>query len=475
MTGLFGTLNTATSGMRAQQAALQTTSHNLANSNTVGYSRQRVTMTADNPQSFAGVGQIGTGVLIGGIVRITDDYVTRQLENEQASLTRYQQKSDVLAQLEATFNEPSTTGISHQMTELFGSWSSVASNPESLTSKTMVVRQSETFLDTINHAQNKMTSLEGEVVSLIEKDVLDFNSAAVQLKSINDQIFNATVKGEHPNDLLDKQDLLVGQMKDIAGVTVKKNDKYGRVFIELDGKNIVSESEVNEITLGSSEEGSIGVITEDGIQPVAVSNGSIKGLQESLVVVQEKHEEMSTFVNQITDAINTIHMTDKDGNATGIPFFIEAGDTYVVNPELIKDPSKLNVGKEFSDSETVIAGDGSRAKAIFDLQLTKLGDDSTYDAEKMMFDHSETGSTLFTKYNDIVTKMGIEKQQADNMVANQIDLTTLLEQRRDSISGVDINEEVVSMIQSQSAFQANARAISVISEMLDTLINRTGV
>ena len=70
MSGLFGSLNTATSGLRAQQSALQTTSHNLANANTEGYSRQRVTMAANMPQSFAGIGQIGTGVVISGVTRI---------------------------------------------------------------------------------------------------------------------------------------------------------------------------------------------------------------------------------------------------------------------------------------------------------------------------------------------------------------------------------------------------------------------
>ena len=93
----------------------------------------------------------------------------------------------------------------------------------------------------------------------------------------------------------------------------------------------------------------------------------------------------------------------------------------------------------------------------------------------MNFTTDASGSTLFNKYNDIVTDMGITKQQADNMVANQTDLTALLEQRQASVAGVDLNEEVINMIQYQSAFQANSRVISTIAEMLDTLINRTGV
>ncbi|MCD6633693.1 flagellar hook-associated protein FlgK, partial [Lactococcus cremoris] len=85
------------------------------------------------------------------------------------------------------------------------------------------------------------------------------------------------------------------------------------------------------------------------------------------------------------------------------------------------------------------------------------------------------GTSVVNGYNDIVTEIGITKQQSDNMFASQEDLVQLLDQRRQSISGVSINEEVASMIQHQSAFQANSRMISTISEMLDTLINRTGV
>src|SRR5699024_12022818 len=173
MTGLFGTLNTSTSGMRAQQNALQTTSHNLANSNTPGYSRQRVDMVSNMPQSLAGIGQIGTGVVIGGVIRITDEYVLTQFQNEEASLVRYHQKSDVLGLLEAIFNEPSSTGISHQMSEFFTSWNDLASNPESVTSKTMVVRQAETFLDTVNHSLNKMENLSKDTLGQIDKNVLD--------------------------------------------------------------------------------------------------------------------------------------------------------------------------------------------------------------------------------------------------------------------------------------------------------------
>lgn len=484
MSGLFGSLNTSTSGMRAQQNALQTTSHNLANANTVGYSRQRVNMVSNMPQSLPGIGQMGTGVVIGGVIRITDDYVLTQLQNEEASLERYQQKSDVLGQLEAIFNEPSSTGISHQMSEFFTSWNNLASNPESNTSKTMVVRQAETFLDTINYSLNKIGSLSKDTIGQMDKNVLDFNSAASQLKSINDQIFNATVKGETPNDLLDKQDMLVGQMKNIAGVSVTK-DKYGRAFVSLEGQDglisIVSEDTVNELEMSDSN-GKIefSVVIESGNEEASTVNietGAIKGLQEALVAVDEKKEEVNTFITNLVSAVNTIH-TDGTNEEENKFFTTDDNGKISVNGKLIENPSLINAGKDMG--ENPVAGDGTRAKAIFDLQNTMLDFSNSawlesYNEETMSFESDSSGSTIFNHFNEIVTDMGIIKQQSDNMLANQLDLTILLEQRRDSISGVDMNEEIVNMIQYQSAFQANSRVISTISEMLDTIINRMGV
>ena len=488
MTGLFGTLNTATSGLRAQQVGLQTTSHNLANANTVGYSRQRVTLEANTPQSYAGIGQIGTGVLLKGITRVTDDFVTAQLQNEQASLNRFQQESDIIGQLEAVYNEPSTSGLANQLSELFVSWGNLASNPESITSKTLVIRQTETFLDTVNHATNKMDELAGETLNLIEKDILDFNELAKQLKDVQGHIFNASVKGEMPNDLLDKQDMIIGQMKGIAGVDISRTDKYGRQFISLGGEDIVTENKVEELAMVKEDSdvdvkgdieykvGSIGIKNKDDSVTVSfdMKSGSIKGIQDGREVVLEKKDELSGFVDNLATAINIIHKTN-----TNIDIFVGGNGQYEVNANLLKDPSQLVTGKELDS----VAGDGSRAKAIADLQQVALGDDiedieKQYQADTMTFgpvDPDESGSTLFNKYNDIVTDMGITKQQADNMVANQTDLTALLEQRQASVAGVDLNEEVVNMIQYQSAFQANSRVISTLAEMLDTLINRTGV
>ncbi|WP_027108660.1 flagellar hook-associated protein FlgK [Lacticigenium naphthae] len=506
MSGLFGTLHTATGGMTAQQRALQTTGHNIANANTEGYSRQRVTMSANMPISIPGVGQFGTGVQISAVQRVTDQYLVTQVQRESASLEQYTQKSDLLGQLEGIYNEPSDTGLSSQMDKFFASWTNLSSNPEMQTAKTMVVEQSKTFTDTIHHMANQMDGLHSDTLNELSKDVLDFNSTLGQLEKLNEQIFNVSTAGQAPNDLLDQRDRLIGSLTEIAGAEVKI-DGFQRAVVTLDGQEVLGKNHVDSVAvvIGKNEDGTL-IVSQPGKDPMTlpaddtievgqwmiqdsetgdyasidIESGSTKGSQEALAVLNQKKEDFNTFVSQFAEAVNTTHSTPTiEGEEQGKAFFeIDLEDpsgTIKVNAEIQKDSSKVQAGKGL-DNE--VAGDGARALAISKLQSTKLPQDlseDNYNSETMSFDNSVSGSTLLDQYNDSVTDVGIQKQQADNMAKNQDDVVALLEQRKESMSGVDINEEVTDMLRFQNAFSANAKVISVTAEMLDTLINRTGV
>ncbi|MCA9766047.1 MAG: flagellar hook-associated protein FlgK [Carnobacterium sp.] len=481
MSGLFGILNNATKGLNAQQSALQTTSHNIGNSNTEGYSRQKVTMVADNPHTLPGVGQLGTGVRISSVERIVDPYVNKQLSNENSSLEKYKQKSDVLGQLEGIFNEPSETGLNKSISEVFSSWKYLASNPELPTAKMMVAQKTENFTDTLNHMSNQIEKLHDGTASSIKKEVSDFNSKVEQLSSLNKQIFNVAVKGDSPNDLLDQQDRLVSELAGIAGVEASY-DKYNRISISVGGQEILNGESIKTLGVKDSPAGQL-VVNKENKDPmdateISIDSGRIKGSQEALVEITNKKQDLNDLAFTFATAVNKIHSADKPGNA----FFDlseDKGSNYAslikVDEAILSDVSKINAGRELG---TGVAGDGTRAQAIASLQNTLLGYPSTdmsYDDKTMSIVSKPGGSTVSGAYNNTVTEMGIIKQQSDNMVKSQDGLVSLLKSRRESISGVSINEEVADTMKYQNAFQANSRVISVISEMLDTLINRMGV
>ena len=502
MAGLFGVLNAGTNGMSAAQAAMQTTSNNISNANTEGYSRQRVNLVTNNPYTLSGVGQLGTGVRMESVTRVVDDYLVKQTFTENGSLEKFTQKADLLGQLESVFNEPSETGLNNKLTEFYESWKYLGNNPELTTSKTMVSQQAQTLTDTVSHMGAQL-----DTVQAISKKVLDFNTKVEQLEAINTQIFSVVTKGEMPNTLLDQRDKLVGEISGITSVEVK-TDAYQRTFISIEGEEILGANKRQELsvaigdtsgggtristngstskTVESSEAFPAGTLllqktAEDGsvqFTELASKSGHISGSQEALVGIDRGIQELNQLVSTVVKAVNLVH----SDNGTGIPFF-DLGDdpdniisNFKVNSAITEDPRKIVSGKSLTGQ---IAGDGTRARAIADIQSAALSYASeeplAFDADTMKITAQPNGTTTADAYNDIITRVGISKQQADFMMENQNEVVSFLEQRKSSISGVSINEEVVNIMKFQSAFQANAKVLAVTSEMLDTLINRTGV
>lgn len=497
MTGLFGTLNIGTKGMTASQTSLQATSHNISNMNTEGYSRQRVTLQADTPNTIAGVGQVGTGVRMTSVVRVADDYVTQQLREENGSLQRYEVKADILGQMETIFNEPSQTGLSNGFSQFYASWNNLSSNPENATAKTMVMQRSQTLTDTMRHTANQLDGLRQDTIHTVHVSVQQFNTKVEQLDTLNKQIFNVMTKGQTPNDLLDQRDQLTKELGSLASVEVSY-DSFQRALVKLDGQSVVEEGGFQKLAAvvdqdangqavlsggkpvtadGPLTEGQIVLEGKDGKQTaLKVTSGTILGAQEALGVIDGKLGELDSLAATFADAVNQIH----SNNGEGIAFFTyekgNAASSLTVNEAIISQPAKINAGASLSKP---ISGDGKRAGAIAALANTRLDYSGEaglpeYDAAAMSFDHEPGGNTTTGSYNDMLTNLGILKQQADYMTASQSEVLSFLEERRDSLSGVSLNEEVVDMMKFQTAFQANARIISVVDEMLDTLINRTG-
>lgn len=497
MTGLFGSLGTATRGMTANQAALQTSSHNIANTNTDGYSRQRVNLQAEASYHLAGVGSIGMGVKVGSVERIVDDFVIGQVRNANSTYTYYEQKADILGQLESLMNEPSDNGLSKQLATVFDSWTALANNPELDTSKTLVLENSSTFADTINQMGKQMTQLQSDTLDTIEKSALDFNEKVKQLQSLNEQIYGLTTSGETPNDLLDRRDSLLKDLSGLAGIETK-TDQYGRGFVSMSGQTILSAEERNtlSVVVGQSDTGAL--VSKDGnaLNPAETITGSYPAGTILLTKTTDNGDtaytelpikegaigsrltELNNFTTTIAQAMNMV-FTSGASRTSGL-FEIGQDDTGTattirVSQALLDNPSLVAGGT----SNT--AGDGSRAAAMAKLSSAKLDFPlsektiASFDPETLTFANAASGMSVSSYFNSIVTKNGISKQQADNTVSAQLSLLNQLEYKNQSVSGVSLNEEMSDVIRFQQGFQANARILSVVSEMLDTLINRTGV
>lgn len=471
MSGIFGTFNVANKGLQASQTALHTTSHNISNANTEGYSRQRVDLKADLSYTLGGVGQLGSGVKMAGVSRLVDDYVSKQIRQETGALEKFSAKSETLDQLEIIYNEPSDTSLNFNLGEMFDAWSELSKNPELQTSKTIVVEKSKTMVDTLNHIANQMESLKSDTENLIGQNVRDFNLIIGQLDTLNKQIFNISVKDKVPNDLLDQRDLL---LKDLSGITdfeADFSDKYGRVGISVNKTDVLTSGGLqNTLELGIDGKVTLKDSSNNEVGDLSPKSGQIAGYQDALLEIDKQMSDLDKFASTMAEAINKAHGVadiDGDGTTEDNPIFTGSSDGDItaknikVSNAIQKNNNLIQAGQEQGGPE----GDGSRALAVANVRNQKL-------------DFNSDGSpdnTIEGEFNGFVTKVGISKQHADNTVSNQEVLLDQLVLRRESTSGVSIDEEVTNILKFQSAFEANARVITALSEMLDVLINRMAV
>lgn len=171
MSGLFQTFNIARTGMYATQNKINNASHNIANAATEGYSRQNVNVSATNPYTLPGIGQIGTGVEIDSITRTRDGYLDSQIRYENSLSGKFESANTVLEQVEIIFLEPSDTGLNTVMNEMWTSWQELSKNPENSNARTITTQNALTFTDTLNHMTNQLETVVKDTISLSESKV----------------------------------------------------------------------------------------------------------------------------------------------------------------------------------------------------------------------------------------------------------------------------------------------------------------
>lgn len=240
MAGLFDTFTVASRGLNVQQGAINTTAHNIANANTVGYSRQRAVIETTRPfggmSKFdsCGPGQIGTGAQITSIMRIRDTFIDYQVRNETSKLGNYQVTSEFLSQIEDIFGEPSDSGIQTLFSEFYSSFQELAKTPDKTSARTVALQKASALADALNHTYTQLEKKMTDAQELLQQNVTDINSMLDQINDLNQQISGVCAVGQTPNDLLDRRDVLLDNLSSMFGITIEK-DARETINLKVEG------------------------------------------------------------------------------------------------------------------------------------------------------------------------------------------------------------------------------------------------
>lgn len=472
LSGTFFGLNTALRGLFAQQKGINTTAHNVANANTPGYSRQQVILETSSPfpvpslNKPGGAGQLGTGVNVAEIRRVRDAFLDHQLRAENGSLGRFEEQWKTLSQVETIFMEPTETGLSTILDQFWSAWEDLSNNAENSPIRTTLKELSKTLADTFNHLNSQLNTIINDINEITSIRLQEINTYAEQIANLNSQIAAIQIAGDQPNDLKDRRDALMDELSKLVDFSYKE-DLSGVVTIELNGVPLVGKNEDGSFChkLGFLNDNPLTIYclndSDMSATEISVSNGQLRGLSDARDLVESYLGNLNSYARTMADEINQLHQEGYDLNGNpGEDFFIvepdNAAATIKLNSAIDNDVSLIAAS---SSSDSTKVGNGDNALKIYQLS-------------RQVFDSGDlNGTSLNNYYKDFVARLGVAANTAKRNEANQQVLVEQLADRKESISGVSNDEEMANLIQYQRAYEAAAKIISVLDEMLYTIIH----
>lgn len=278
-------LSTGVSGLRAFQTALDTTSHNIANASTPGYSRQRVDLSTATPQ-FSGSGWIGTGVDVESVSRSYDDLVATQVRSSSSSKSQWDVYSGYADDINNLFGD-SATGLSVTLQDFFNAFQSVANAPDSTSERQVLIAEAQTLVSQLQSYGQRLDELETQVNTQLRDEATAITGLAQNIADLNAKITAATGNGgAPPNDLLDQRDALLDELATHVNVsTFKQDDGAVNVFIGNGQPLVIGKIPSEVVAVDDPYDASrngLAVQTGAGVTDVtaSLSGGTVGGLLE---------------------------------------------------------------------------------------------------------------------------------------------------------------------------------------------------
>ena len=424
----FYGLQTALRGLLAEQRSIDVTGHNIANVNTPGYSRQEALLRASTATPvITGSGQpghLGSGVDVTAYRRVRDGFLDAQYRAQNMRLGDQQTTAASLGNAEEALNEPGDNGIATQLSGFWDAWSDLANHPADSAARTALVAKGGSLANAFKSADDHFAALQDAANT--ESSTLtaaggQVDSIAKELGQLNGSIASALQNGDAPNDLLDRRDQLLDQLSGLGQLSVAEQPN-GSVTVGFGdaGQPLVDGTTVTWPQALTSPGGKLGALKQLG-----QAGGTLDGYRTTL----------SNVAKTLADTVNAVH---------GTPPFFSGSDSQTLAVAVTASQVKATATADAGANELAVAVSGLRSGAA----------DSSY--------------------RSFVTGVGTDVNEAKRQEANAQALTDSVDNRRQSVAGVALDEEMTNLVRFQRAYQASARAMSTMDDMVDQLINRTG-
>lgn len=484
----FSELGVGLSGLQAQQMGMDTVGENVANADTPGYVSEVVNLGAVGSVQHQGFDQSATalpgdGVDVIGVSRMSNSYLQQRSYSEQATQGMLAAQQKGLQAVQQNFPEPSSTGLSAQLTQFWQDWSSLANNPADIPTRATLIQAASGLTSTLNQTSTALSSLSQQTTQQISSTLSQVNQYASQIASLNQSISAAGVSGNGTvNEMEDQRDQLVSQLSSQLGVSVSYNAD-GSVNLTSGSEALVSGDNHQTLSLSSSGPPYSLVWSQDQstAQP---SSGALAGMLDVVNnYVPGYQNQLDQVAHSLMGSVNYLMSTGYDLNGnTGSAFFVGTGASDIqVNPAVAANPSLIAAASSPTPAgSTATNQDGTVAAEVGELPNSQTatlaqpaggwaagGSAGAWSSGAT----TATGSEADVAYNQLVSSVGQATSSVSTSLSNQQAVTTNVNSALQSATGVNTDEELTKMVMYQNAYEASAKFISTVDNILQSLIS----
>src|SRR5208337_152019 len=450
MSSLLGTISIAMGALEAQQAGLATTSNNIANLNTPGYTRERPVLQEADPILNNGIAY-GQGVTLQGIESLRDSILQLQIDSETQQQGQSQAYVNAMSQAQALFPDD-TSGIGQTISTFFQSLNSLSTDPSNLPLRQGVLSAANGMASAFNSTANELNVQRSSLDQNVQQKVSEINELTQQIAAVNAKLASLGSTAQGYGNFLDQRDNLVQKLSGLIDVSVI-NDGTSVTLTTKQGALLVADSQSFALSTALDPASGVQHIYSQGADITGkISAGELGGLLQARdQTLPAMQTQLDSLASGLVQALNTAHAQgfDLNGNAGGNLFSPVSGVGAAASMAVaISDPTLLAAS---SDGTTGSNGNLAKLSAVANQAVSN-------------------GMTPTQAYGNLVFQAGSEVSDGTTELNASNTMLQQLQQQQASVSGVSLDEEASNLLLYQRAYQAAAQAISTVNQMLQTAI-----
>lgn len=475
----FSALEASKRSILAQKFGFDVVNNNINNVNTPGYSRRSAVLAESSPMIKTYNGFLGTGSVANSLRTYREELFDRDVRNAVGREASYNAEQSIFQRLEALLAEPSENGIGEATNRLFASFEKASLNPQDLNLRTNILENAKTFVNTLQNTAGMLADARKDLYRDTQANIDKVNQLLAKVGDLNKKIGVSKAEvGIEAQSYVDERENALEELAKLIGANVVQ-DERGQVNVFIDGINVVTGPYHSKLSLQENVNNVTGEITLviNKTEPTGLANGTVTPISGTLSAQMKGYNvtfdpldssgeyslytKLNEFVNTVATKINGFTtagygLNDTGATPPGRNFFLPAvgavtAQNIQLNPALSANPADLPLANVAGEP-----GNNQIARSI-----ARLANDNS-------FLNSMTPSQSFAS---IMGKIGMMSSESLNGSQTMKLVVQQVQSRRESLIGVNIDEEAVNLIKYQKAFEASSRVVNTTNEMLQTLIN----